>query len=154
VVAGEKGAIRSDMSVSEDDNALVKGVAGDEGAIGFFGCAYYFENRDKLKVVPIDGGKGPVTPTPATIEDGSYAPFSRPLFIYISAKSMARTEVKAFVSFYLDRAAKLADAVGYVRLPAAVYETARRNVLALKTGTRFLDDQGQSIHGALTTVYH
>jgi phosphate transport system substrate-binding protein len=154
VVAGEKGAIRSDMSVSEDDNALVKGVAGDHGAIGFFGCAYYFENRDKLKIVPVDGGKGPVTPTPTTIEDGTYAPFSRPLFIYVSAKSMARPEVKGFVSFYLEHAAELSDAVGYVRLPQAVYDLARRNVAAMKTGTQFIDDKGEPVHGALTAVYH
>jgi phosphate transport system substrate-binding protein len=98
VIAGDKGSIRGDMSVSEDDNVLVKGVAGDEGAIGFFGCAYYFENKDKLKVVPVVNPKTEkaVEPTPTTIEDGSYAPFSRPLFIYVSTKSAERPEVQAF----------------------------------------------------------
>jgi len=87
IVAGEKGSIRGDMSVSEDDNVLVRGVSGEQGAIGFFGSAYYFENQGKLKSVAIDGGEGPVAPTPQTIADGEYAPFRRPLFIYVNKDS-------------------------------------------------------------------
>jgi phosphate transport system substrate-binding protein len=156
VVAGERGAIRSDMSVSEDDNVLVKGVAGDDAAIGFFGCAYYFENKDKLKIVPIVNPKTnqPVEPTPVTIEDGSYAPFSRPLFIYVSAKAAERPEVQAFVDFYLKNVPQLAGDVGYVRLPQAVYNKAASNFKTRKTGTQFLNDKGESVHGPVTKIYN
>jgi phosphate transport system substrate-binding protein len=155
VVAGDKGAIRSDMSVSEDDNVLVKGVAGDVAAVGFFGCAYYFENQDKLKVVPIINPSlsKPITPSPTTIEDGTYAPFSRPLFIYVSLKAMERPEARAFVEYYLNHAAALSDAVGYVRLPQSVYDAARTNVKNRRTGTQFLNDKGEPVHGPVTRVY-
>ncbi len=155
VVAGKTGSIRSDMSVSEDDNVLVRGVAGDEGAIGFFGCAYYFENRDKLKVVPIvNPGLGKaITPSTKTIASGDYAPFSRPLFIYVSAKSARKPQVKAFVEFYLEHAAELAEEVGYVQLPESVYTTARKNFRAQKTGTHWLDANGEKKHGPVTDIY-
>jgi len=153
VVAGKEGKIRSDMSVSEDDNTLVSGVAGDENAIGFFGVAYYEENRDKLHSVAIDAGKGPVSPTPETIEDGSYAPFSRPLFIYVNKASAAKPEVKAFVDFYLAKAPEIVREVGYVKLPDSVYEKATRNFVALRTGTQFSDEKGNAVAGAVTDVY-
>ncbi len=153
VVAGKTGAIRSDMSVSEDDNVLVRGVAGDKGAIGFFGCAYYFENTDKLRAVAIDGGNGPVLPAKDTIEGGSYAPFSRPLFIYVNAKAAERPEVDAFVKFYLDNGPELAEEVGYVRLPSPIIELTKKNYNARKTGTQFLDENGEKISGPLTDVY-
>ncbi len=153
VVVGEKGAIRSDMSVSEDDNVLVRGVEGDENAIGFFGCAYYFENRNRLRAVPIDGGSGPVAPTHETIVDGSYAPFSRPLFIYVNRRSADRPDVRTFVEFYLSQAAELSEEVGYVRLPEQVYETARSVFAARKTGTHFLDDRGEKRHGRFVELY-
>lgn len=142
VVVGSKGAIRGDMSVSEDDNVLVKGVTGDENAIGFFGCAYYFENKASLKIVPIDSGKGPIVPTHQTIESGEYAPFSRPLFIYANRKSIERPEVKAFISFYLQNAAKMAEEAGYVKLPAPIYARAAKNIASKKTGTQFLEPDG------------
>lgn len=153
VVAGKTGSIRSDMSVSEDDNVLVRGVAGNVGAIGFFGCAYYFENADKLNVVKIDGGDGPVEPTATTIESGQYAPFSRPLLIYINAKSASRPEVRAFVEFYLEEGPDLAEEVGYVRLPQAVYDRAASRLKQGKTGTAFLDAAGEKIRGPLPAVY-
>ena len=153
VVAGKTGSIRSDMSVSEDDNVLVRGVAGDKGAIGFFGCAYYFENADKLRAVAIDGGNGPVLPAKDTIEGGSYAPFSRPLFIYVNAKSADRPEVNAFVEFYLENGPELAEEVGYVRLPSEIVALTKANFAARKTGTQFLDEDGEKIHGPLTEVY-
>ncbi len=120
VVAGKDGAIRSDMSVSEDDNVLVRGVAGDEGGIGFFGCAYYFENKDKLKVVPIvnpDTGKAGHADATRRSRTARYAPFSRPLFIYVNKQvAPTRPEVKAFVEFYLAASGPtLAEEVGYVR---------------------------------------
>jgi phosphate transport system substrate-binding protein len=155
VVAGKKGAIRSDMSVSEDDNVLVRGVSGDQGGIGFFGCAYYFENKDKLKVVPIVNPKlsTPIEPTPTTIEDGSYAPFSRPLFIYVSTKSLKRPEVRGFVEFYLTEGAELAAEVGYVKLPEEIYGRAGKNVKTKRAGTQFLDDAGEKVSGPLPDVY-
>jgi phosphate transport system substrate-binding protein len=153
VIAGKEGKIRSDMSVSEDDNTLVTGVAGDENAIGFFGVAYYEENKDKLKSVAVDGGKGPVSPTADTIENGRYAPFSRPLFIYVSKSAAAKPEVRAFVEFFLEKAPEIVGEVGYVKLPDSVYERARRNFAALRTGTQFSDDKGEAIAGAVTDVY-
>ena len=153
VVAGKEGKIRSDMSVSEDDNTLVTGVAGDENAIGFFGVAYYEENKDKLHSVAIDAGKGPVSPTAETIENGSYAPFSRPLFIYVSKAATAKPEVKAFVDFYLTKAPEIVGDVGYVKLPDSVYEKAMRNFNAQRTGTQFSDEKGNAIAGAVTEVY-
>jgi len=155
VVAEDDKAIRSDMSVSEDDNVLVRGVAGDRGAIGFFGYAYYVENQDKLKVVPIVNPNlnTPVQPTPSTIESGEYAPFSRPLFIYVSADSLRRPEVKGFIDFYLHNAAELADEVGYVRLPKWLYDKAEQNVQRRKTGTHFLNDDMEKIDKPLAKAY-
>lgn len=154
VVAG-KEAIRADVSVSEDDNLLVRGVMGEEAALGFFGCAYYFENKDKLRVVPIVNPKlgTPVEPTPGTIEDGSYAPFSRPLFIYVNAQSARRPEVKGFVEFFLANAPRLSAEVGYVGLPAEVYKRASANFKASKTGTQYLNEKGEQVSGPVTTVY-
>ncbi|MFG0273676.1 MAG: PstS family phosphate ABC transporter substrate-binding protein [Phycisphaerales bacterium] len=155
VVAGKDGSIRSDMTVSEDDNVLVRGVIGNANAIGYFGAAYYFENMDKLRAIPIvnpdTGAK--VLPTPETIEGGDYAPFSRPLFIYVSMESAKRPEVKAFVDFYLDNAAELAAEVGYVALPSSVYEAARRAFETGKTGTRYLDSNGEKVHKSVTELF-
>jgi len=153
VVAGDKGSIRGDMSVSEDDNVLVRGVEGDTGALGFFGCAYYFENKDKLKVLAIDAGKGPVTPTHETVETGTYAPFSRPLFIYVNKNSASRPEVKAFVEFYIKESNRLSNDVGYVGLPQDIVRRAMKNFAAGKTGTQFLDAAGEKVSGSLDKVY-
>jgi phosphate transport system substrate-binding protein len=153
VTVGKDGAIRSDMSVSEDDNVLVRGVEGDEGAIGFFGCAYYFENKDKLKALTIDGGKGPVAVSTKTIEDGSYAPFSRPLFIYVNKKSAAKPEVAAFIEYYLKNAPKLVSEVGYVKLPDAIYAKVASNWNARRTGTQFTKPTGEAVTGPLANVY-
>lgn len=120
----EKAGIRSDgqISFSEDDNTLVQGVAGNKGGIGYLGFAYYEENTDKLKVVPIDGGNGPIEPTLDTIKDGSYSPLSRPLYIYVSNKALEeRPEVKDFVRFYIENIGGMAKEVGYVPLPDEKY---------------------------------
>ena len=120
----DKAGIRNDgqISFSEDDNSLVQGVSGNKGGIGYFGFAYYEENADSLKVVPIDGGSGPVEPTLDTIKDGSYAPLSRPLFIYVSNKAMEeRPEVKDFVQFYIKTVGEFAKEVGYVPMPDEKY---------------------------------
>ena len=117
VVNGEEGASRTDYEPSEDDNVIVQGVAGDQYALGYFGLAYYLENQDSLKALQIDGGSGCVEPSEETVADGSYAPLSRPLFIYVSAASLERPEAQEFARFYLASAATLAGDVGYVGLP-------------------------------------
>jgi phosphate transport system substrate-binding protein len=137
-IMGKKGASRQDAQVSEDDNVLVQGVAGEKGGLGYFGFAYYMENKAKVKIVKIDGGKGPIEPSETTINDGTYAPLSRPLFIYVSKKSMDRAEVKDFVKYFLSSEGRqLASAVGYVALPDKAYEMAQKHADELKTGTRF-----------------
>ena len=114
--------IREDFTPSEDDNVLVEGVAGDVNALGYFGAAYYQENQEILTALAIDNGDGNcVMPTAETIQDGSYAPLSRPLFVYVRADSLERPEVQAFVRFYLANAAALAPEVGYVASPADAY---------------------------------
>lgn len=115
-IMGEEDASRADYTASEDDNVLVQGVAGDGGALGYFGYAYYAENADQLKLVAVDDGDGCVEPTPATIESGEYAPLSRPMFIYVSRPALERPAVEAFVRFYLENAPELVPEVGYVRL--------------------------------------
>ncbi|MBL9149483.1 MAG: PstS family phosphate ABC transporter substrate-binding protein [Phycisphaerae bacterium] len=153
VVVGKDGKIRADMSVSEDDNALVTGIAGDINAIGYFGCAYYFENKDKVKDIPIDGGKGPVAPSAETILGGTYVPFSRPLFIYVNRKAADRAEVQAFVNYFLDNAGELADDVGYVHLPADLYARAKKNWADRRTGTQMSDEKGEGKPGTLAELY-
>ena len=119
VINGETDAATQFATQSEDDNVLVTGVAGDVNAISFFGYAYYVENTNKLKAVEVDGGSGCIAPTEATINNDTYTPLSRPLFIYPDVgKAKARPELKAFVDFYLENTTALAAEVGYVALPA------------------------------------
>jgi phosphate transport system substrate-binding protein len=136
-IVGKAKSSRADYTASEDDNVLVQGVEGDENALGFFGFAYYKENKDRLKIVSVDSGNGPVVPSEQTINDGTYSPLSRPVFIYVSMKSADRPEVKSFVNFYLNEGAALVKEVGYVPLPATVYELARTRFSEKKTGTVF-----------------
>ena len=124
-IMGEAQLSRPDYTASADDNVLVQGIAGGKYSLGYFGYAYYQENQDKLKLVAVDSGNGCVQPTSETIENGSYSLLSRPLFIYVSKASMERPEVKAFVKFYLDNAAELAQEVGYIRLSDAEYASNR-----------------------------
>jgi phosphate transport system substrate-binding protein len=117
-VNGETDAATTYATQSEDDNQLVSGVGGDNDGVGFFGYAYYVENQDKLKAVEVDGGSGCVAPTEATINDGTYKPLSRPLFIYPNlTKATARPELKAFVDFWLAGAGDFASEVGYIAEP-------------------------------------
>ncbi len=155
VIAGKKGQMRSDMSVSEDDNVLVNGVSGEKDAIGFFGCAYYIENKDKLRAVPVINPmtKKPVMPTTKNIETGAYAPFSRPLFIYVNKRSARSPQIRTFVEYYLNNAPEMVGEVGYVQLPAEMYELAKKNFKDKKTGTQFLNDEGEKISGSLAQVY-
>ena len=124
-VNGESGASRPDYTASEDDNVLVQGISGDENALGFFGYAYYIENQDNLKIVPIDEGNGPVAPTAQSINDGTYSPLSRPIFVYLNTDSLVRPEVRSFVDFYIDNAAGIANEVGYIELPEEMYQASR-----------------------------
>lgn len=144
-IVGEAKSSRGDYTASEDDNVLVQGVSTDRGALGFFGLAYYEENRGKLKLVPVDGGKGPVLPTAETVRNGSYAPLSRPEFIYVSTAGAAREVVGSFVQFYMKNAPALVQEVGYVPLPAEIYELGYQRFLAKKQGTLFT---GKSTVGA------
>lgn len=140
-INGKAGASRSDYTASEDDNVLVQGIAGDRYALGYFGFAYYDENRNKLKAIAIDGGKGPVKPSRTAINDGSYAPLSRPLFIYVNGGTLDRPEVKRFVEFYLDNAGSLAREVGYIELPDTIFEAAKSRVVDRVSGTAYSGDQ-------------
>ncbi|BER92378.1 PstS family phosphate ABC transporter substrate-binding protein [Atrimonas thermophila] len=141
-IVGEAGASRGDFIASEDDNVLVQGVSRDKYALGYFGFAYYLENQDVLKVVPIDdgvaeNGEGPIEPTFETISKGLYQPLSRPLFIYVNKASADREEVRKFVRFYLENAKWLVEEIGYVALPDSVYELALKRFEERKTGTVF-----------------
>jgi phosphate transport system substrate-binding protein len=136
-IVGKAKASRGDFTASEDDNVLVQGIANDTNALGFFGFAYYVENQDKLKAVPIDGGKGPVSPSPKTVEDGTYQPLSRPIFIYVNKKSAEKPEVKEFVEFYLKNAPTLVKQVKYVSLPAKAYSLGLEHFHKGKVGTVF-----------------
>jgi phosphate transport system substrate-binding protein len=124
-VVGQAGASRSDYTASEDDNVLVQGVAGDAGALGYFGFAYYGENQGRVRVVAVDAGRGCVEPGPRTIESGEYAPLSRPLYLYAKRSSLERPEVREFVDFYLSSASELAPQVGYIALGAQQARGAR-----------------------------
>jgi len=137
VINGKEQASRADFTASEDDNVLVQGIAGDKYSLGYFGFAYYIENQDKLRVVPIDGGDGPIKPTLETINDGSYKPLSRPIFIYVNPTSLDDPAVAKFVDFYLEKAASLSEEVGYVSMPATVYEAAARRIAQRETGTAY-----------------
>ncbi len=120
-VNGEAQVSRADYTASADDNVLVRGIAGDRGSLGYFGYAYYQENKDSLKVIGVDNGDGCVVPEPSTIEDGSYTPLSRPLFIYVNVKSIEKPEVLAFVEYYMDNGYQLTGEEGYVPVDQSVY---------------------------------
>ncbi|MDH4174804.1 MAG: PstS family phosphate ABC transporter substrate-binding protein [Betaproteobacteria bacterium] len=137
-VVGKSKSSRGDFTASEDDNVLVQGVARDVNGLGYFGYAYYVENKDKLKAVPIVNEKGQaVAPSLEAVIKGSYSPLARPIFIYVSAKSLGKPEVKEFVQYYMTQGAKLAKEVKYVPLPDAAYRQAWQHVTGGKKGTVF-----------------
>jgi phosphate transport system substrate-binding protein len=138
-IVGKAKSSRGDFTASEDDNVLVQGVSRDNSAIGYFGFAYYAENQDKLKAVPIieKAGKTGVGPSMQSVLDGSYQPLSRPIFIYVSAKGYERPEVKKFVEYYLTHGAALAREVKYVPLPDKAYAMNREHLAKGKKGTVF-----------------
>ena len=139
-IVGKAKSSRGDYTASEDDNVLVQGVQSDKGGLGYFGFAYFEENEDKLRAVPIVAKKGAaaVMPTYESVKNGTYQPLARPLFIYVNATSAAfKPEVKAFINFYLDNAPKLVKEVKYIPLPANEYAAVGKHWKALKPGTGF-----------------
>ena len=126
-IVGKEHSSRGDFTASEDDNVLVHGVSTNRYALGFFGYSYYIENKDKLKLIGIDdrndtNGIGPIYPDSTTIENGTYQPLSRPIFIYINKKSTDKKQVDAFIEYYLNYGGELASEVGYVALSDSVYQ--------------------------------
>jgi phosphate transport system substrate-binding protein len=141
-ITGKAAASRGDYTSSEDDNVIVQGVSGDQYALGYFGYAYYEQNKDKLKVVAVDdkdesNGAGPVAPSPETVSGGTYRPLSRPVFIYVKTASLNRPEVASFVQFYLDKGQGLVREVGYVPMTSRELELVRGRFTARKTGSMF-----------------
>ena len=138
-IVGKAKSSRGDFTASENDNVLVQGVARDVNALGYFGFAYYVENRDKLKAVPIieKEGKPAVAPSMESVLKGTYQPLARPIFIYVSTKSLAKPEVKEFVEYYMKNGEKLSKEVKYIPLPASAYRLAWGHVQKGKKGTAF-----------------
>ncbi len=139
-INGKSKASRTDYTPSEDDNVLVQGVTGNVGGMAYFGLAYYEENKDKLRAVPVaaKAGSPAVLPSAATVMDGTYQPLSRPIFIYVNATAAAfKPEVKAFVNYYLDNAPTLVKEVKYVPLTSDDYAAVKDHFKAMKPGTGF-----------------
>jgi phosphate transport system substrate-binding protein len=139
VIVGKSHSSRGDYTASEDDNVLVQGIAGDKFGLGFFGLAYFEENKDKLKLVPVDdqkdeNGKGAILPSLETVKNKTYSPLSRPLFIYVNSESAKKKEVSDFVSFYLNNAGSLVSQIGYIPLDDKQYEESKANFSAFISG--------------------
>ncbi len=155
-INGKEKASRGDYTASEDDNVLVQGVSNDPDALGYFGYAYYVENRGKLKLVKIDAekGAGPIAPSPETIQSGAYAPLSRPIFVYPKVAALGRPEVMGFMQFYLDtRNNKLIKDTGYIPFPENAYRQIWDRVSAKRTGSVFggVSTQGVKLEDLLKT---
>ncbi len=129
-IVGKSGSSRGDFTASEDDHVLVQGIAGDKYALGFFGLAYYSENKDKLTLIGVHNGEEVVKPTLETVSNGSYKPLSRPLFLYVNSTSVKSPEVVEFVNFYLENSAELSKDVGYIPLPKENYTKQKENFKA------------------------
>ncbi len=147
-VTGKAKASRTDYTASENDNTLVQGVSGNKNALGYFGYAYYSRNKDKLRSVPIVNLQGQaVAPSEATVIDGSYNPLSRPVFIYISTKSLnEKPQVRAFVEFLLTAGPKLVREVQYIPLPDSAYAAGLARLKAMQTGTAFAGHSETGLH--------
>ena len=137
-VNGRAKATRGDYTASEDDNVLVQGVENNKNALGYFGYAYYVAHKDKMRAVEIVNPKGqPVGPSIDNVNNGTYQPLSRPLFIYVRDTAATRPEVKEFIEFYLTKGAELVKEVGYVPLPPASYQLTLKHFKEQKLGTVF-----------------
>ncbi len=135
-INGEEGVSREDYEASEDDNQLVTGVSGDAGGFGYFGFSYYEGAADKLNLVGVDSGDGNcVKPSVETIQNASYEPLSRPLFMYPKAEAMGRPEVKAFMEFVVAQAPAIAEAAKIVPLTDAQTQTAKDELGKAESGT-------------------
>jgi phosphate transport system substrate-binding protein len=148
-IVGKEDSSRGDYTNSEDDNVLVQGVKADEYALGYFGYAYYEENKDSLKLVAVDdgndaNGKGAILPSPETVRDGTYRPLSRPIFIYPKVTSLSRPEVQNFIDFYLSKGTDLVREVGYIKLADKEYELVRSRFKAKKTGSMYAGTDSHS----------
>ena len=131
-INGKEGASRTDYSPSEDDNITIQGVQGDKGAMGYFGLSYVEENPGKVKAVQIDSGKGCVAPSKTTVQDGTYTPLGRPLFIYVANKSYTdKPQVKAFVDFYVENEASIAEAARFIGLTSEQKKTAKDSLASI-----------------------
>ena len=141
-VVGKEHSSRGDFQSSEDDNTLVQGISADRSALGFFGFAYYEENKSKLKLLGVDdgkdeNGKGCIQPSRESVEKGQYQPLARPLFIYVKKQSAERAEIQKFINFYLEKGPALVGEVGYIALPADAYKLAKKRFDARTTGSLF-----------------
>jgi phosphate transport system substrate-binding protein len=139
-IVGKSKASRGDFTASEDDNVLVTGVSRDVNGIGYFGYAYYEANRGKLaavSIVPGGGGKPAVAPSEQSVENGTYQPLSRPIFIYVNAKSASKPEVKEFVEYFNKNATQLVKEVKYVPLPGKAYTYNQETLGKMRLGTKF-----------------
>lgn len=147
--------LRGDMTLNEEDNILVQGVAGNKYSIGFFGVSYYNANEDKLRAVPIVNPKDSTAygPTVENISSNKYAPFSRPLFIYVNAESLNRAEVQTFVEYYLQNVSEVSEKANAVRLPDATIEQAKQNLEEMVLGTHFVTEDGESREGAFADLF-
>ncbi|MGQ0533247.1 MAG: PstS family phosphate ABC transporter substrate-binding protein [Caulobacteraceae bacterium] len=144
-VNGTARSSRTDYTPSEDDNVLVQGVANNPGGLAYFGLAYYEENQSRLHAVAVDSGNGPVVPSQATVRNGTYAPLSRPIFIYVNAGALRRPQVQQFVQYYINNAATVSERVGYVALPPAAYQAYLQRAQRRQVGTAF---GGRAVIGA------
>ncbi len=143
-INGKSGSSRGDYTASEDDNTLVEGVSSEKGGIGYFGLAYYEQNKDKLKVVAIDDGSGTaVEPSLETVQNGTYKPLSRPLFIYVSVDALKKAHVQKFVEYYLENAPSLSEEVGYVPLPTEAYDAAKDRLNRRVKGSIFATNRAK-----------
>jgi phosphate transport system substrate-binding protein len=148
-IVGKEAESRGDYTSSEDDNVIIQGVSGDKFALGYFGYAYYEQNKNKLKVVAVDdgdatNGAGPIAPSPETVRGGTYRPLSRPIFIYAKVKALERPEVKNFIDFYLSKGVPLVREVGYIPLTDSEQELVRKRFGARQTGTMFTGTDSHS----------
>jgi phosphate transport system substrate-binding protein len=152
VLEGERGRSRLDYTAHEDDNVLAQGIAADEDALGYFGYGYYVQHRNRIRLVPIDEGAGPVSPSVESIEAGAYRTLSRLLFLYVRTAALERPPVAAFVDFYLAHARLFVAGVGAVPLPGPAYALARERLARRCTGSLFgtAESHAKNVIGVLT----
>lgn len=146
-IVGKSKLSRSDYTASESDNVLVRGIAGDQGSLGYFGYSYYAANKDKLKLVGVDNNNGhPIKPTIDVIRSGAYEPLSRPMFLYVNTTSWKRPEVKAFLDFFFNNARRIVEhpRVNYVALSDELYEIGMKRLKEGKTGSAMAKAKGKT----------